>query len=296
MTAREDGFLNLLKPPGMSSHDVVGCARRVLGMKKVGHAGTLDPGAAGVLPVAAGAATRLIEYLEHAEKSYRAEMLLGVATDSGDLGGEVVARQAVSMPAASEVEQALAAFRGEISQVPPAHSAIKIGGRRAYERLRAGETVELPARRVTIHRLELLALDAARHTLLLDVDCSRGTYIRSLCRDIGKRLGMPAVMSFLVRTRVGDFSLTEALTLEEFAARGRGALEAPEERLSGLPRYDLPRGRARAFCNGLPTHDISLAMPEAARLRVYGEGQFLGIGRVDAAAQSVVPEKVLPRS
>lgn len=294
MTARVDGFLNLLKPPGMSSHDVVGFARRVLHTKKVGHAGTLDPGAAGVLPLAVGQATRLIEYLEHASKSYRAELLLGVATDSGDLSGAVTERQALAkMPGRAAIEQVLARFRGEITQVPPAHSAIKIGGKRAYERLRAGEAVQLPARRVTIHRLDLLAVEEASHRLLLDVDCSRGTYIRSLCRDIGSALGVPAVMSFLVRTRVGDFPLKASLTLEELAARGGSALRAPEDCLSHLPRYDLPPGRARAFRNGLPTHDPRVGALAALPVRVYADGIFLGIGRVDAALASVVPAKVI---
>ena len=137
------GFLNVLKPPGMSSHDIVGFVRHQLGIKKVGHAGTLDPGAAGVLPVAVGRATRLIEYLEHADKSYRAELVLGIATDSGDTSGTVLEQLDVSsfaMPSRETVEAALEKFRGEITQVPPAHSAIKIGGRRAYELVREGKT------------------------------------------------------------------------------------------------------------------------------------------------------------
>ena len=295
------GFLNVLKPPGMSSHDIVGFVRHTLGIRKVGHAGTLDPGAAGVLPVAVGRATRLIEYLEHADKSYRAELVLGIATDSGDTSGAVLEQlnaSSFSMPGREMVEAALSKFRGDITQVPPAHSAIKIGGRRAYELVREGRAVEIPERHITIHALDLAQYDAEKRRLLLDVTCSRGTYIRTLCIDIGRALGLPAVMTFLVRTRVGDFSLAAAMTLEELAEAGEAALLMPEDMLSGLPRYDLPSGRENAFCNGLSTHDFHLAGDEAvckdgAIVRVYGAGTFLGIGRIDGAAATVMPEKVI---
>ena len=285
------GFLNVLKPPGISSHDVVGEVRRIFQTKKVGHAGTLDPGAAGVLPVAVGRATRLIEYLEHERKAYRAELQLGVSTDTGDLGGKLRKREPVTFPTADQIEQTLAQFRGKITQVPPAHSAVKIGGVRAYALARSGAAVEIPSREVTIYALTLQRADAARHTLLLDVACSRGTYIRSLCVDIGRALGVPAVMSFLVRTRVGDFALTDAYTIEELRTAGEQALLAPETMLLGLPRYDLPAGRERAFCNGLSTHDVRLATYTAAYLQVYGGGQFLGIGRLEG--ENVIPAKVM---
>ena len=196
------------------------------------------------------------------------------------------------------VETVLSKFRGDITQVPPAHSAIKIGGRRAYELVREGKTVEIPERHITIHALDLVSYDAEKRRLLLDVTCSRGTYIRTLCIDIGRALGLPAVMTFLVRTRVGDFSLAEAMTLEELAEAGEAALLAPETMLSGLPRYDLPAGRENAFCNGLSTHDFHLAEDEAACrdgaiVRVYGAGTFLGIGRIDRASATVTPEKVI---
>ena len=290
------GFLNVLKPPGMSSHDIVGFVRHQFGVKKVGHAGTLDPGAAGVLPVAVGRATRLIEYLEHADKSYRAELTLGVATDSGDTSGTVLERlDAFDMPERERVEGVLARFRGDIVQVPPAHSAIKIGGRRAYELVRAGQAVEIPERHVTIHALTLAGFDASKRRLLLDAHCSRGTYIRTLCIDIGRALGLPAVMSFLVRTCVGAFTLGDAWTLEELAEAGAEALLPPETMLSGLARYDLPPARAASFVNGLSTHDFHIAQlpADAGIVRVYGAGSFLGIGRIDHAAATVTPEKVI---
>ena len=285
------GFLNILKPPGMSSHDIVGAVRRVLHTKKVGHAGTLDPGAAGVLPVAVGPATRLIEYLEHADKSYRAEMQLGYTTASGDDLSPVTERLATfTMPTAEQVKAVLPRFMGRITQTPSAYSAIKINGQRACDRMRQGEQVEMPSREVVIHRLELLACRTADHTLLLDVDCSRGTYIRSLCTDLGQALGIPAVMTFLVRTRVGDFRLADALTLEELAEKGATALLPPAQMLS-LPRYDLRPDRAKAFCNGLSTSDWHVKSLPAA-FTVYADGQFLGIGKWDAAQREVKAVKV----
>ena len=229
-----EGFLNILKPPGMSSHDVISVARRVLGIKKIGHAGTLDPGAAGVLPVAVGRAARLVEYLSDADKSYRAELTLGMATDSGDDMGQVIERCAdFALPTAEQLETVLQSFVGEIVQVPPAYSAIKINGQRACDLARQNIAVEIPERRIRIHRIELLA--QRENVLLLDVDCSKGTYIRTLCADIGTKLGIPATMSFLVRTRVGDFSLADACTLEELAARGYSAQQPLPAGLGATP-------------------------------------------------------------
>lgn len=285
------GFLNVLKPPGMTSHDVIGFVRRVLHVKRVGHAGTLDPAAAGVLPVAVGASTRLIEYLELADKTYRAEVKLGLATDSGDDTGEIIeSLPDFTLPDADAIEAALARFRGRITQVPPAHSAIKIGGRRACDLLREGKKVDMPSREVIIHRLELLA--CRKDTLLIDTDCSKGTYIRSLCADLGAALGIPATMSFLVRRRVGDFQLEEALTLEEFRQKGASALLDPSAFLSHLERYDLNPLREKAFCNGLATGERQ-RIPQNDVLKVYASGKFLGIGRFDRSKMEVAPVKVI---
>ena len=287
------GFLNILKPPGMSSHDVVGYVRRVLHTKKVGHAGTLDPAAAGVLPVAVGTATRLIEYMEMADKTYRAEVRLGIATDSGDDTGKVLTCQ-TDLPKfdLSTMENALARFQGKITQRPPAHSAIKINGRRACDLLRAGQTVEIPTREVMIHRLQLLRCTG--DTMLIDVDCSKGTYIRSLCQDIGTALSVPATMAFLLRRRVGDFTAGQALTLEELAAQGAAALLPPDEFLSGMQRFDLNPKREKAFCNGLSS-TVRNFTAETPSLRVYADGHFIGIGRYDAEKSELFPVKVIGR-
>ena len=287
------GFLNILKPPGMSSHDVVGYVRRVLHTKKVGHAGTLDPAAAGVLPVAVGTATRLIEYLEITDKTYRAEIKLGLATDSGDDTGKVLTSQ-TDWPEfdLSTLETVMQQFTGKIRQTPPAHSAIKINGQKACDLLRAGKAVEIPAREVTIYRLDLLA--HSHDSLLIDCDCSKGTYIRSLCQDIGEALGVPATMAFLLRRRVGDFTAETALTLEELTAAGAQALLPAAEYLSAMQRFDLNPKREKAFCNGLSSTVKNFAA-QTASLRVYADGHFIGIGRYDKDKEELLPVKVIGR-
>lgn len=285
------GFLNILKPPGMTSHDVIAFVRRILHVKRVGHAGTLDPAAAGVLPVAVGQSARLIEYLELADKTYRAEVKFGMATDSGDDTGKIIeSLSGFTMPLAGEIESAMMKFQGTIRQTPPSYSAIKIGGRRACDLLREGKCVDMPLREVTIHRLELL--ERRTDTILVDITCTKGTYIRSLCTDIGAAIGIPATMAFLVRRRVGDFQLEDALTLEEMAEQGTAALMDPSRCLSHLERYDLDPFREKAFCNGLSSGE-HCRIPEHDTLRVYVNDKFLGIGRFDRLTQAIVPVKVL---
>ena len=288
-----DGFINVLKPTGLSSHDVIDIVRRIFKQKRVGHAGTLDPAAAGILPVALGRAARLVEYMEGADKSYRAEIAFGYATDTGDVYGEVI--ESVphpTLPTEEEMRAVLARFVGEIQQHPPAYSAIKIGGQRAYDLARQGVEVEIEARTVTIHRLELVHVDAVRRRILIDVGCAKGTYIRSLCTDIGTALGLPATMHFLLRTRVGGFVLTDAYTLEELAEVGERAVCTPDTALD-LLCYELDPQRVKAFYSGLSTSERRLPLAEGF-YRVYAEGVFLGIGRYDAAAQEMYPEKAFP--
>ena len=287
------GFLNILKPPGMSSHDVVGYVRRVLHTKKVGHAGTLDPAAAGVLPVAVGTATRLIEYLELTDKTYRAEIKLGIATDSGDDTGKILTCQSDwSDFDMSTLEKVLQKFTGKIQQTPPAHSAIKINGQKACDLLRAGKVVDVPSREVTIYRLELLAHN--HDMLLIDCDCSKGTYIRSLCQDIGEALGVPATMAFLLRRRVGDFTAEAALTLEELAEAGANALLPADKYLSSMQRFDLNPKREKAFCNGLSS-TVKNFTAQTESLRVYADGHFIGVGRYDKEREELLPVKVIGR-
>ena len=288
-----DGFINVLKPTGLSSHDVVDIVRRIFHQKRVGHAGTLDPAAAGILPIALGRAARLVEYMEGADKSYRAEIAFGYATDTGDVYGEVI--ESVPhpvLPSEEELRTVLTRFVGEIRQRPPAYSAIKVGGQRAYDLARQGAAVEIGARTVTIHRLELVHTDAERRRILVDVDCAKGTYIRSLCTDFGAALGLPATMRFLLRTRVGGFALADSHTLEELAEAGESAVCAPDTALD-LPCYELDPQRVKAFYSGLSTSERRLSLATGF-YRVYAAGVFLGIGRYDAAAQEMYPAKAGP--
>ena len=282
--------MNLLKPPGMSSHDAVAAVRKYLGIKKVGHGGTLDPGAAGVLPVAVGRAARLIEFLAGVDKAYRAEMLLGFSTDSGDDTGTVVERLTdFPEPSDEELLRVMKAFTGEISQVPPKFSAVKVGGRRACDIARRDGEVELQPRRVRIYDIKPVA--RRKGMILLDIGCSKGTYIRSLCGDMGKAMGIPASMGFLLRTRVGEMRLEDSVTLEELKLLGKNALLSPGECLSFIAPYEIPEHRRNAFCNGLPT-DVPGAGELPGTVRVCCQGEFLGIGRFDSFEKTIVPWKV----
>ncbi|GER83217.1 tRNA pseudouridine synthase B [Thermogemmatispora aurantia] len=219
-----DGILNINKPVGLTSHDVVARVRRLLRQQRVGHAGTLDPLASGVLPVCVGLATRVADYLSESGKAYQAEIVLGVETDTYDREGQVLNTQPVPDITREQIESLLRTFLGPQLQVPPPYSAIKLQGEPAYRRARAGESLKLEARPVVIERLVLLAWEKPR--LQLEIECSKGTYIRSLAHDLGQRLGCGAYLSALLRTRSGPLTLQESITLEQLAeALASGNLE-----------------------------------------------------------------------
>ncbi|MFZ5597904.1 MAG: tRNA pseudouridine(55) synthase TruB [Bacillota bacterium] len=211
-----DGLLNVLKPPGMSSHDVVNSIRRLVKGRKVGHTGTLDPGAAGVLLVCCGRAARLIEYLDH-DKGYRAEITFGAVSSTGDSYGEISEREIPGDFTRDRVEGLLPSFLGTISQVPPMTSAVRHQGKKLYELARRGKVVDRPPRMVKIKSLKLARWydGPGRPRAILDIECSAGTYIRTLCHDMGEKLGCGAYMSFLLRTRVGPYHVNDSFTLEE---------------------------------------------------------------------------------
>lgn len=269
-----DGFINLNKAAGMTSHDAVNRVRKIFSTRKVGHAGTLDPQAAGVLPIAVGRATKFIEYLADCDKTYRAEILFGIATDSGDLDGKIIARaENFSMPTTDELTALVKNFVGEIEQTPPKFSAIKIHGRKAYDLARKNLDFDMPSRRVKIFRLELVALN--ENSATFEIDCGKGTYIRSLAIDMGERLNLPATLKNLLRLRVGDFNLRDAVTLDELNA---SHLRPIEDCLQHLPVFELPEHRVRAFLNGLPT---TVTVPDEKILRVISNRKFLGVGRIE---------------
>lgn len=276
----------------MTSHDIVSFIRRTYHLKRVGHAGTLDPAAAGVLPVALGSATRLLEYMTDTDKGYRVELTIGYETDTGDDTGTVINYMPCSMPSSIEVEKILASFVGTSEQIPPMYSAIKMQGKKLYELARAGITVERQSRTITIHDIRLLYIDDTR--ILFDVTCSKGTYIRSLCTDIGKKLSCPVVMSFLVRTYVGAFSLLQSVTLEEIEENPLQALLPLDYALGHMPKMVLAPEAAQAFMYGqtIPNHAFSVSKP--ALLRIYDQNNiFIGIGQIDADVTVIVPVKVI---
>ena len=282
MTASLHGILVVDKPAGWTSHDVVGWVRRWAGERKVGHAGTLDPAATGVLPVALNDGTKVLEFLSDATKAYHAEITFGIETDSADGDGTVTAVRDVSLTDA-ELGRALDAFRGEISQRPPAHSAIRIGGKRAYDLARAGLDVEVPERIVTIY--DLTVADRTETSISLSIDCSKGTYIRSIARDLGAMLGCGAYLSNLVRTRSGPFTLCDAWTtieLEALDPRDSWALiaEHPDAALPGWPAILLSDAESEDWRHGRP---IPVTEPPAHGMaRVYdNEGRWRGLAEHD---------------
>ena len=297
-----DGVLVVAKPVGPTSHDVVGLIRRLSGTKRVGHGGTLDPFASGVLPVFLGRATRLVEYHLGDRKRYRATVCFGASSTTDDLEGALTPAEGPA-PSRSAVDDALAAFRGEIEQRPPAYSAIKVAGRRAYAMARAGQTVELAPRRVTIDTIDVVGWDEAtpgEPVAIVDVECSAGTYIRSLVRDLGGAVGSAAYLGALTRTASGAFSLEDAVSLDSV----RAAAEAGPSELAALLRpvdagldlrsVTIPAGSlpaiARGQAIGVPPGTGPLPADEPLRL-VTSDGTVAAIGRL--VGTKIGPDKVL---
>ena len=212
-----DGFINMLKPPGISSSQLVVKMRKILGQKKIGHSGTLDPGAAGVLVLGINKGTRLLEYLLDSDKAYQAELTFGVKTSTGDAFGEIIKEDKMCKVTQKELEEVLESFKGQHLQTPPMTSAIKQQGKKLYELAREGKSVERKARLVKIKDIKLVQFDTAKDITkaIFDVECSKGTYIRTLCEDIADKLGTVGYMSFLTRTKIGLFNIDSSYTIEE---------------------------------------------------------------------------------
>jgi tRNA pseudouridine55 synthase len=293
-----DGIFNVNKAASMTSHDVVARVRRLVQQKRVGHAGTLDPAATGVLPICLGQATRVAEYLSDSGKAYRATIRFGCETDTYDADGRILREAPVTL-AQEDIRAALPAFLGPQLQVPPLYSAIKRGGQPLYKLARAGGEVEPPAARpVTIHALEIVSYQAP--DLVLDIECSKGTYIRSLAFDLGRALGSGAHLASLIRTRSGPFTLSQSIHLEELAqalldGSWENYLYAPDEAL-----LDFDAAIVGERNEWRLVHGLDLVFPETARhnagdlLRTYAlDGRFLGILRWENEQGSWQPHKVL---
>ena len=275
-TAASDGIVVVDKPAGMTSHDVVARVRRAAGTRKVGHAGTLDPMATGVLVVGLNRATRLLGHLQLADKSYDATIRLGATTTTDDAEGEILTTAAVDGVTAEAISTAVAAYRGEISQVPSKVSAIKVDGKRAYERVRAGEEVALKARAVTISRYDVLDVRVAPDGIDVDVsvDCSSGTYIRALARDLGADLGVGGHLTALRRTRVGSFGLAAAHSLESLA-KSFDWLPIADVAAGTFPRFDADEAQSAAIRTGRPLPGLDL---EAGQTAMFApDGTFLAL-------------------
>ncbi len=273
-----DGIIIINKPKKCTSHDIVYQAKKAIG-EKVGHTGTLDPMATGVLPLLIGKGTLCSKYLINHDKIYEVQITLGIKTDSADSEGEVVQEKEVldSMLEKEQIEKVLKTFLGKQEQTPPMYSAIKVKGKKLYEYARKGQTVEVKPRQIEIYDIGLLGINKEKKQIQFQVHCSKGTYMRSLCEDIAKRLGTIGYMSALNRTKVGEFSIEQAITIEHLQEQKQEVSYVTVEKLfEKKPEIEIVEKRLQPFLNG-----VKLTMKEPDGVyRVYCEQQFIGIGVV----------------
>ena len=302
------GMITIYKEAGYTSSDVVARLRGILHMKKIGHTGTLDPDAEGVLPVCLGNGTKLCELIADRDKEYVAVMRLGTVTDTQDMSGEVLRsipdEEVTAMVTESGIEEAAACFRGKISQVPPMYSAVKINGKRLYQLARQGRTVERPAREVTIHELVITKVELPLVTMR--VRCSKGTYIRTLCQDIGEKLGTGGTMESLLRTRVGSFTLDQSIRLDEAEEimksdepdRIRDYIMPVDSFFGDAPRATVKQEGLKALLNGNTVKRSLTDLPrgkEKRDVRMYGpDGQFCALYSYDPVRDELRNVKMFP--
>jgi len=288
------GVLNLNKPPDETSFAMVSLARRLSGQKRVGHAGTLDPLATGVLLLLFGQATRISEYLLNLPKTYLVTVSLGVSTNTYDAHGSPTSEVDPSSVTEAAIRSALLEFVGEIEQVPPAHSAVKVAGQPAYKLARRGSELRLPPRRVSIYGIELRSYEPP--DVMLEVQCGRGVYIRSLAHDLGQRIGCGGHVSALVRTRIGHFPLEDAVIVEELpnvlSDVGRGRIQTIPQALRHLPRLEVTPLEVERLRRGLALPAASSSEPDAIRLAVGQDEEAVAIVRIQADSAAWMPQKV----
>ena len=279
-----NGIVIIDKPQGWTSQDVTARLRRVFQTRRIGHGGTLDPRATGVLPVFVGRATRGVEFFEHAEKTYETVLRLGLTTDTEDITGTVLTRQEASVTTA-QVEKALTQFRGDILQVPPMYSALKVNGQKLYDLARKGKEVERQPRPITIHELTFLEMEGS--DVRLRVCCSKGTYIRTLCKDIGEALGCGGCMAALRRVSAGEYTIDEAVPLQELleTQEPEKYLRAVDTMFRNYPSVKLTANQEKRCRNG-NTFSVKLA---DGTYRAYSQGgEFLMLAKVDDSVMSTV--------
>jgi tRNA pseudouridine55 synthase len=290
------GILVAAKPRGVTSFDVVAAVRRALGVRRVGHAGTLDPDGVGVLPVLIGEATKLMPYLVDQDKEYRVTVRFGVTTDTLDASGRVLTTAEVTGLDRATLETVAARFIGRIQQTPPMYSAVHHEGRRLYQLARRGLEVERTPRKVVVHAITVEAV--GDDTATLRVVCGKGTYVRVLVADVGAALGVGAVVSALERTRVGPFALASAVSWDEIRSSPPDRLwprvEPPETALSGWPVVRLATEAARAFLHGQTVAAARVRLGDSGLVRVHGvDGTLLGVGELARTASVIRPVRVL---
>jgi tRNA pseudouridine55 synthase len=283
-----DGILNVLKPPGMTSHDVINWVRRNLKEKKAGHIGTLDPGASGVLPIFLGKATKVITYIAEDQKVYRAQIIFGIETETQDKFGEILNKRKPEFNL-SQFNQALKHFTGKVIQRPSKYSAIKVKGKKLYEYARQGIDVEVPTREIYIKSIKILH-HKIPHYAFLEIKCSKGTYIRSLCNDIGQFLGSGAHMGFLLRTHSGLFNIQTALTLEEIELFNKkntllDRLIPLDYPLKGYPRIDIKSNAENSLKNGNSIFPQGIldnieGYKDSTKTLAYVNNELLSIGEI----------------
>lgn len=278
-----NGILNILKPPGMTSYDVVSIVRKKLNIKKVGHTGTLDPNAAGVLPICVGQATKISQYLLDSEKKYRVELTLGIETDTEDIYGTVINESPV-VSTEEEIKKAILGFIGTYEQVPPMYSAIRIKGKRLYKLARKGIEIKRSPRTVIIYSIDIIEIK--NNKAMFDVLCSKGTYIRTLCKDIGNVLGCGGTMSFLLRVRSGRFDLETSITIEELleTEKVKDLLLPLDFPLKHIPKIIVKSASVKQALNGnriyyyYSINDEKISLE--TKVRIYIKKQFIGFGIV----------------
>lgn len=277
-----NGIIVINKPVGKTSHDMVYFVRRLTGIKKVGHTGTLDPAATGVLPICIGNATKVCELLTNADKEYRVSFVLGMTTDTLDADGEVLTDQPVLVNE-EEIADTIKSFVGEIAQVPPMYSAVKINGKKLYELARAGVAVERKERHVTINSIDILDIDMESFTVTMDVECSKGTYIRTLCDDIGMKLGCGAFVSRLERRKSGIFTIENSFSTDELLKiKDEGRLDEvlmpPDSLFSSFPELVMSEKEEKKVKNGMRIPHSGLS--DGKLYRLYSvNGEFLALSR-----------------
>ena len=269
-----NGILIINKPKGYTSHDVVNVLRKELNTKKIGHTGTLDPNATGVLPILVGHATKISKYLIEHDKTYIAELKLGEKSSTGDIEGEIIEKKDVPNLTIGNIQEVLKSFIGKQLQTPPIYSSIKINGKKAYEYARKGEQIEIPPREIDIMNISLMKFE--KDTITFEVSCSKGTYIRVLCEDIAEKLGTVGLMSNLTRTRVDEFDIKDSYTLEEVKNKQNIALLSIEEIFNTIPNINLNNRKTELFLNGVK---LSVELKDDI-YRIYNKNTFLGLGIV----------------